>query len=262
MFCSGRVDGLRRYVMERKIYNIEIIGIGLALLYAVSFMAFINYLNIPEIKTRTIVYVAMFGTLCIGSIGVVTRKEWGRKVLVVLNFIMLICIAVRFIPKVDLAPLAYLFLSIIVLLYFTQSNIKLQFQKGKQQHWSRSILVIDDDDAISKIVRPILFSHGYSVLAASTGEEGLQIARTQKPDLILLDVILPGLKGRDVCVKLKEDPQTKEIPVVFLTSKDSPEDVQAENKVGSSGHLTKPVAPKTLVDMVVSVLDSKTDKKK
>jgi len=219
-------------------------------------------LDIPEIKTRTIVYVALFGALCIGSIGVVTLKEWGRKVLVVLNFIMLVCLAVRFIPKIDMVPLAYLFLSVIVMLYFSQTKIKLQFHSGKYDSWNRSVLVIDDDENLHKVVRPILFSHGYSALMASSGEDGLQIAKMQKPDLILLDVILPGLKGREVCTKLKEDPETKDIPVVFLTAKDSPEDIQAENEVGASGHLTKPVVPKTLIDMIQSVLDPKTVNKK
>jgi len=235
-----------RYAVEKKIYNIRIIGFGLALLYAVSFLAFIKYLNIPEFKSRMIIYVVLFGTLCVGAIGVMTLREWGRKVLLFLNVIMLACLAARFIPKIDLAPLAYLFLSIVVLLYFSQSRVKLQFHSGKYDPWHRSILVVDDDETIGKIVRPILFSHGYSVLAASTGEEGLQVARSQKPDLILLDVILPGIKGREVCMKLKEDPLTKEIPIIFLTFKDSPEDIEAENKVGSAGHLTKPVNPKTL----------------
>jgi CheY-like chemotaxis protein len=150
--------------------------------------------------------------------------------------------------------LAYLFLNVIVLLYFTQSRVRTQFHSEKYDAWNRSILVVDDDGMIGKTVRPILFSKGFSVLTAASGEDGLQIARTQKPDLILLDVILPGLKGREVCAKLKEDPQTKEIPVVFLTSKDSPEDIRAENEVGSSGHLTKPVNAKTLIDMVQGIL--------
>jgi len=243
--------------VEKKIYNIRIIGFGLALLYAVSCLAFIRYMNIPEFNSRMIIYAAMFGALCVGSVGVMTLREWGRKMLLILNVVMLACLAARFVPKVDLAPLAYLFLSIVVLLYFSQSRIKIQFHSGKNDPWLRSVLVVDDDDNISKIVRPILFSHGFSVLAASTGEEGLQIARSQKPDLVLLDVILPGIKGREVCVKLKEDPLTKEIPIIFLTSKDSPEDIEAENKVGSAGHLTKPVNPKTLVNMIKSVLDPK-----
>ena len=241
--------------MQKKIYNVEIIGFGLAILYAISCLAFIKYLRIPELKSRMFIYILLFGTLCIGSLGVMTLKEWGRKMLIVLNGAMFICLLVRFIPKVDLVPLAYLFLNIIVLLYFSQSNIRLQFHHGKYDAWHRSILVVDDDETICKIVRPILFSHGYSVLTANSGEDGLQIAKIQKPNLILLDVILPGIKGREVCKALKEDPKTKDIPVVFLTAKDSPEDIQAERAVGSSGHLTKPVNAKLLIEMIQSILD-------
>jgi len=239
---------------QKKIYNVEIIGFGLALLYAISCLAFIKYLNIPETSTRTMIYVILFGTLFIGSIAVVLLKEWGRKLLLGLNSIMLACLIVRFIPIIELVPLAYLFLNIIVLLYFTQSRVRTQFHNEKFDAWNRSILVIDDDEMVSKIVRPILFSYGFSVLAANTGEDGLQIAKTQKPDLILLDVIMPGIKGREVCAKLKEDPETQNIPVVFLTAKHSQEDMQAEKEVGSSGHLTKPVNEKTLIEMIQDVL--------
>ena len=240
---------------EKKIYNIEAIGVGLALLYAISCLAFIKYLNIPELSTQTMVYVILFGTLFIGSIAVVLLKEWGRKLLILLNSIMLVCLVARFIPAVELVPLAYLFLNVIVLLYFTQSRVRTQFHNEKFDAWNRSILVIDDDEMVSKIVRPILFSYGFSVLAANTGEDGLQVAKTQKPDLILLDVIMPGIKGREVCTKLKNDPETKDIPVVFLTAKRSEEDIKAEKEVGSSGHLTKPVNAKSLIDMIQSVLD-------
>ena len=241
--------------MKKKVYNVEVIGFGLAILYAISCMAFIRYLNIPEFKIRTTIYTVLFGLLCIGSIGVMTRNEWGRKLLIAINIAMFVCLVIRFIPKVDLTPLAYLFLSIIVVLYFNQSSIKRQFHSGRYDAWHRSILIVDDDETIGKIVRPILFSHGYSVLTAETGEDGLQIARNQKPDLILLDVILPGIKGREVCKLLKEDPETEKIPVVFMTAKHSPEDIQAENEVGSSGHITKPIDARTLIGTIQGLLD-------
>ncbi len=247
---------------EKKIYNVEIIGIGLAFLYAISCLAVIKYLNVPELSVRTTIYVILFGTLFIGSIAVILMREWGRKLLIVLNFIMFVCLIARFIPKIDLVPLAYLFLNVIVLLYFTQSKVRLQFHSGVHDAWNKSILLIDDDEVIHKIVRSILFSRGYSVLAATSGEDGLQIAKTQKPDLILLDVILPGIKGREVCAKLKGDPETQNIPVVFLTAKDSQEDIQAENEVGSSGHLTKPVDAKILIEMIQGVLGSGKIRKK
>jgi CheY-like chemotaxis protein len=156
---------------------------------------------------------------------------------------------------VDLAPLAYLFLSVIVLLYFSQNKVKRQFHLGRYDAWNRSILIVDDDEMIGKMIRPILFSHGYSVLTAETGEDGIQIAKKQKPDLILLDVILPGIKGRDVCRKIKEDPETAHIPVVFQTAKDSPEDIKAEQAVGSSGHITKPIDARVLIKTIQGILD-------
>ena len=65
--------------MQKKVYNIEIIGLGLAFLYALSCLAFINYLNIPELKGKMIIYIVLFGSLAIGSIGVMTLKEWRRQ---------------------------------------------------------------------------------------------------------------------------------------------------------------------------------------
>jgi CheY-like chemotaxis protein len=243
--------------MDKKIYNIEVIGTGLALLYAVSCLIFINYLNIPEYKLRMIFYFSFFGLLCVGSVAVIKLKEWGRKLLIAMSSVMLVSLFIRFIPQVDLVPLGYLFLNIIVLLYFTQSKIKAQFHNGQYGAWKKSILIIDDDEVVVKIVRPVLLSHGYSVLAAQTGEDGLQIVQNQKPDLVLLDVILPGIKGREVCRKIKADPATKHIPVIFFTAKDSPDDIKAEEEAGAIGHLTKPVQPAILLDKVQSVFGSK-----
>lgn len=248
--------------MQKKIYNVEIIGFGLALLYATSCLIFLQYLNVPEFKFKIIIYVFLFGALLIGSLAVMTLKEWGRKLLVVLNSTMLLFFVIHYIPKIDLVPLAYVFMNVVVLLYFTQSKVKLQFHSAKHIAWHKSILVVDDDETIIKMVRPVLLSHGYSVLTASTGEDGLQIARTQKPDLILLDVILPGIKGREVCKQLKEKPETKDIPIVFLTAKDSPEDIQAEKNVGAMAHLTKPVNSKTLMETIQSILAPRGAKKR
>ena len=248
--------------MEKKVYNVEIIGFGLALLYATSCLIFLQYLNIPGFERYTVIYGILFGALFVGSLAVIALKEWGRKLLIGVNSVMLFFLVARYIPKVDLVPLGYFFLNIIVLLYFTQAKIKWQFHAGKCDAWNRSILIVDDDESVIKTLRPILLSHGYAVLTAGSGEDGLQIANTQKPNMVLLDVILPGIKGRDVCQKLKEDPQTQDIPVVFLTAKDSPEDIQAEKDVGASGHITKPVNTKVLIETIQGVLDSKKASKK
>ena len=243
--------------MARRTYNVEIIGCGLALLYAISCLIFVQYLNIPEFKLRMTVYVILFGALFIGSVAVIRLNEWGRKLLLILNAAMFVCLTIRYIPQIGLVPIAYLFMNVIVFLYFSQKEIKWQFYAARHRAWNKSILLVDDEEVVVRTLRPILLSYGYSVLTASTGEDGLQIAEKQKPDLIFLDVILPGIKGRDVCQRLKNNAKTRDIPVVFLTAKDSPEDIQAEKEVGAQAHLTKPVSPKQLIETVENILVSK-----
>ena len=248
--------------IQKKVYNIEIIGLGLVLLYATSCLIFFQYIRIPGFEKYSGFYIVLFGLLAVGSLAVVGLREWGRKLLIVLNTVMFICITARYIPRIDLIPLGYLFLNIIVLLYFTQARVKWQFHTIKYVAWNKSVLLVDDDESIIKTLRPVLLSHGYAVLTATSGEDGLQIAKRQKPDLVILDVILPGMKGREVCQKLKEDSETEKIPVVFLTAKDSPEDLEAEKEVGSAGHITKPVDVKKLVETIQNVMESEEANKK
>ena len=119
-------------------------------------------------------------------------------------------------------------------------KIKETFQRDSTTS-KKKILIIDDDKGLLKMMRVNLTAKGFDVLIAETGEKGLQIAKRQKPDLIILDVILPGIKGREVCAKLKKDAQTQNIPVIFLTAKNSPDDIRAELEVGGVSHLTKPL---------------------
>jgi CheY-like chemotaxis protein len=123
------------------------------------------------------------------------------------------------------------------------------FKDNSKKDW-KSVLIIDDDEALIKTLRPILINAGYSVLTANSGEAGLSVIENQNPDMVLLDVILPGIKGREVCQAIKENPQTKDMPVVFLTAKDSPDDIQAELDVGAEAHITKPVNAKQLLETV------------
>jgi len=139
-------------------------------------------------------------------------------------------------------------LIVLVLGGGTSSKIKMKW---------KSILIIDDDEILIRTVRPMLMSNGYSVLTSNTGEEGLRVAKAQKPDLILLDVIMPGMKGRDVCQALKESDDTKNIPVVFLTAKDSQEDIDAELAAGGEAHLTKPVNREGMLSTIQTIIDKK-----
>ena len=116
------------------------------------------------------------------------------------------------------------------------------------------ILIIDDDKTLQMMLKTVLASNGFDVVSTFSGEEGLALARSEKPDFIILDVIMPGVKGREVCRRLKEDPETKGIPVLFLTSKDSEDDVQAELEAGAVGHVTKPVNSMSLVRKIKQIL--------
>ena len=118
----------------------------------------------------------------------------------------------------------------------------------------KCILIVDDDKGLLKVIRAGLMFNGYDAYTAATGEKGLQLAKKKKPNLIILDVILPGIKGREVCARLKEDSETKDIPVIFLTAKDSPDDVKAELEVGAISHLTKPINTQQLIAEIRKIL--------
>lgn len=119
---------------------------------------------------------------------------------------------------------------------------------------AKTILVVDDDQGLIKILEKGLTAQGFNVLSAQTGEEGLQKAEQQNIDLILLDVILPSMKGRQVCARLKANEKTKEIPVVFLTAKNSLDDMQAEMQAGAVAHITKPLDMNVLLPQILTIL--------
>ncbi len=118
----------------------------------------------------------------------------------------------------------------------------------------KKILLIDDDPGIHLIVVPILSKAGYEVMSATTGEQGLQLALEQRPHLIILDVIMPGMKGREVCAKIKSYEVLKEVKVVFLTAQDSEDEIQAEFAVGAATHITKPVNPPDILAVVKGLI--------
>ena len=240
--------------MKKFFSDIRIIGVSLSILYAGSLMIFLGYVQIPEYKARVIIYMILLGCLFIASLAIAMLQEWGRKLILMLNAIMLLGFLAKYIQVVDLAPIAYALMNLIVFMYFSQPKVKFRFEtKDSVAH--KTILIVDDDEIHLKTIKSLLMSYGYIVLSANSGEQGLEIAKTQRPDLILLDVILPGIKGRDVCKKLKSDQATQRIPVIFITSKDSPDDIQAEMDVGALKHLTKPVNPKVLLSTIQEIFE-------
>ncbi|MFH1462336.1 MAG: response regulator [bacterium] len=101
------------------------------------------------------------------------------------------------------------------------------------------ILFIEDESALQKTFGEVLGQEGYQMLSALDGEIGLRLAKEKKPDLILLDLILPKVSGFDVLKKLKEDSETKEIPVIILTNLEGVGDVEKVLELGAKTYLVK-----------------------
>ena len=113
----------------------------------------------------------------------------------------------------------------------------------------KKILVVDDDPADRKLLREIL-SKKYTVIEASNGEEALVLARSENPDLVLMDIMMPKIDGYTACSIIKKDPFTAEIPVVMLSGLKDELNVKLADKAGAAGYITKPVYPQQLLDNI------------
>ena len=103
----------------------------------------------------------------------------------------------------------------------------------------KCILFIEDEPSLQKTFGEILKQEGYEVVSALDGETGLRLVKEKKPDLILLDLILPEMNGFDVLKKIKEDPEIKEIPVIVLTNLEGVADVDKAIELGATTYLVK-----------------------
>lgn len=117
-----------------------------------------------------------------------------------------------------------------------------------------TILVVEDDRDIQELVSYNLMREGFQVLRALTGEDGLQMAKTRKPGLIILDLMLPGVDGMEVCRRIKKGAETGDIPIVMLTAKGEDADIITGLEVGADDYVTKPFSPKVLIARVRAVL--------
>ncbi|MCG8458483.1 MAG: response regulator transcription factor [Holophagales bacterium] len=118
----------------------------------------------------------------------------------------------------------------------------------------QKIVVVEDEPDILEVIEYNLSREGYQVIAASTGDEGLEATRRQAPDLILLDLLLPGLDGLEVCRKLKMDPVTQRVPIIMVSAKGEESDIVLGLGVGADDYITKPFRPKELIARVKAVL--------
>ena len=116
------------------------------------------------------------------------------------------------------------------------------------------ILVVDDEEDIQELVRYNLERNGYEVSCVSSGEEAIEGIKSFKPDLVVLDLMLPGIDGFEVCKILKSDPKTERLPIVMLTAKGEESDVVTGLELGAEDYIVKPFSPQVLLARVRTVL--------
>jgi two-component system phosphate regulon response regulator PhoB len=121
------------------------------------------------------------------------------------------------------------------------------------------VLVVEDEKDIRDLFEYNLVKHGYQVTAVTSGEEALQRLDSATFDLVLLDIMLPGLDGLDVCRKLKYDPQSSSMPVVILTAKNEDTDIVAGLELGADDYIVKPFSPNVLIARIRAVLRRKQE---
>ena len=120
----------------------------------------------------------------------------------------------------------------------------------------RTVLVIDDDPVIIKLLQVNFEIEGYAVIAAEDGPHGLARARDEHPDLIILDVMMPGMNGLDVARVLKQSQETVAIPIILLSAKAQANDVARGREVADD-YITKPFDPLELLDRVAGLLEER-----
>ena len=124
------------------------------------------------------------------------------------------------------------------------------------------ILVVDDEIYIVHILDFSLGMEGYEVLTALDGEQALEKARAEKPDLIVLDIMMPKLDGYETCKLLKADTNTKDIPVILLSAKGRNVDQKIGFEVGADDYITKPFSPRKLVERINAILGHGTSQQR
>lgn len=118
----------------------------------------------------------------------------------------------------------------------------------------RKILIVEDSPTEMHILKGILAEGGYEVLTAENGEQGVEAARSEKPALILMDVVMPGMNGFQATRQLSKDPETADIPVIMVTTKDQETDKMWGMRQGASAYLVKPVKAPELLSKVRELL--------
>ncbi|NMC54059.1 MAG: response regulator transcription factor [Chloroflexi bacterium] len=117
-----------------------------------------------------------------------------------------------------------------------------------------NVLIIEDDDIVARTIERLLRGAEFHTYVAGTGVDGLQLARRRVPDLVILDVIMPGMNGYEVCQEMRADPLLKDVPILFLTAKAKDEDRISGFKAGADDYLSKPFNMEELILRVRAIL--------
>jgi two-component system cell cycle response regulator DivK len=118
------------------------------------------------------------------------------------------------------------------------------------------ILIVEDNDKNRKLVRDVLQFKGYQTIEATTAEEGIDLARVEKPSLILMDIQLPEMDGLTALARLKAEPLTRDIPVIAITASAMPQDLERIRQAGFDAYQTKPISVKEFIGLVEKMFDS------
>lgn len=126
----------------------------------------------------------------------------------------------------------------------------------------KTILVVEDEEDILALLHFNLLKAGYQVECAACGEEGLQMIETASPDLLLLDLMLPGIDGLEICRRLREDETTAVLPIIMLTAKGEEEDVVRGLELGADDYVTKPFSNKVLLARIQAVFRRRSQERR
>ena len=118
----------------------------------------------------------------------------------------------------------------------------------------KNILIVDDEEDILDLIEYNLAKEDFATVRVKTGEEALKVVRRIRPDAVILDLMLPGVGGLDVCRRIKDDPETRNVPVLMLTAKGEELDIVTGLEIGASDYITKPFSPRILVARLRAVL--------
>ena len=121
---------------------------------------------------------------------------------------------------------------------------------------AKMILIVDDDPKQLVLIRDLLQASGFTTIEATGGEQGIELAKSKKPDLILIDILMPKVDGYTACREIKMDKATKAIPVVMLTSLDYELNKELGRDMGADGYITKPVDRQKLLDVISRFLSA------